>query len=167
MSEYSIVNSNKKICIDCGIEVLIDFVKNRCHKCYDFYRRIKKHNESSLKKCECSPECQEVIKSIGRNGKPIRFYKSHGIRGQRNSNYKNGRYFDGDYWYLTGIYDHPNSDKRDRISEHVYNFTQFNKCCMLSWGIVHHIDENKENNMPWNLQGLVNINHGILHNKLK
>ena len=84
---------------------------------------------------------------------------------QKNGQYKLGRYFhkSSGYWYLTMIYDHPNSNKRGRITEHIYNFTMFHKCSMLKWGIVHHLDENKENNMPWNLIGTVRKKHLVTH----
>lgn len=34
---------------------------------------------------------------------------------------------------------------------------------MLPWGNIHHIDFNRENNMPWNLQGMTKAKHMALH----
>lgn len=116
--------------------------------------------------CQCG--CKYLIRIIDKFGNIRSFKFGHGNKGNRNGQYKIGRYFhrSSGYWYLTGIYDHYNSNKRGRIPEHIYNFTMYNKCCMLLWGVVHHKDENKENNMPWNLEGMMDINHRKLHKPL-
>jgi hypothetical protein len=85
--------------------------------------------------------------------------------------YKGGRYFhkSSGYWYLTGKGDHPNSDEFGAIAEHIYNFTVREGqlfCCMISGSIVHHINEDKEDNRLENLQGMVRTKH-IGHHKKK
>jgi hypothetical protein len=46
-------------------------------------------------------------------------------------------------------------------------FEQYNKCCMLKWGVVHHKDENPLNNNIENLQGMTRSQHMKLHRKGK
>jgi hypothetical protein len=79
--------------------------------------------------------------------------------------WKTGRTKKNEYWYIR-IPTHIHSDKHGYVAEHVYNFTEFNRCCMLKWGIVHHKDENTENNMPWNLQGMMWGSHTQYHCKI-
>lgn len=133
---------------------------------------ITKKNKSFCKNChdrnyliECKCGCGQVLFRRDSNRALRYFIKGHNSNGMGNNMYKSGRYFhkSSGYWYLTGIYDHPNSDRRGRIAEHIYNFTMFHKCCMLPWGIVHHIDENKENNMPWNLRAIMRVDHMTIH----
>lgn len=80
-----------------------------------------------------------------------------------NPNYKTGRYKDSQgYWHvlMPGYF---SSNNDNYVREHIYVFQEKNKCCMLPWGDVHHIDSNKDNNMPWNIQGMMNKAHHRLH----
>lgn len=153
---------NKRCCIKCGKEVK-KLAKGKCNSCYLKEYSYNLHINSPLIKCECKPECQVMIHSIGPSGKPSKYALYHSVRGENHQSWKGGRVKQYGYW-LIWCPNHPNARKIGYVSEHVYNFTQFNKCCMLPWGIVHHLDENKENNMPWNLQGMVNKIHGKHHN---
>lgn len=90
-----------------------------------------------------------------------RFVSGHNSKGSQNPNWKGGRRKFGEYWYLW-IPDYHHSHK-NHVREHVYFYEQFHKCCMLPWGDVHHIDENKENNMPWNLVGMMKSEHQKIH----
>ena len=116
--------------------------------------------------CECG--CGTLIPIINKLGRISRFKNGHGNKGIRNGQYKSGRYMHNGYWILTMRYDHPNSNKRGRIPEHVYNFTVRNGelfCCMLPWGVIHHKDENRQNNEISNLEGMVRSNH-LSHHKI-
>jgi hypothetical protein len=87
-------------------------------------------------------------------------YESFGfIEGCKYRRSKQGRYRG-----LSGLYGYPNASKYGRILEHVYFYQQYHQCCMLKWAVVHHIDENPINNMPWNLQGMMRYEHQSYHN---
>src|SRR6478752_8450435 len=68
------------------------------------------------------------------------------------------------YWrlYLPTYF---KSNRDGRVKEHVYFFQEYYKCCLLPWAHVHHKDKNRENNMPWNLQGMMKKQHYKLHKK--
>ena len=143
--------------------------KNLCLNC---------KGKNWLIQCECGT-CQDVIFRFHSNGLLRRYAYNHHFRlaknkrdqrGEKNSMYKGGRYFDDGYWMLTGKHDHPNSQKSDgAIPEHVYNFTVREGklfCCMLPGSIVHHKNHIKTDNRLQNLEGMVRTKH-IAHHKKK
>jgi HNH endonuclease len=65
------------------------------------------------------------------------------------------------YW-LVWNKDHPKAYS-GRVLEQVIVFEEHNKCCMLRWGIVHHINEVKTDNRIENLQGMTRRQHINLH----
>lgn len=128
---------------------------------------IRQFKPFRLGYCRCG--CNEYIGII--NGHYLKKYKlnhhtknKEGLKGSLNGNWKGGRTKKKEYWYLK-IPDNIHADKEGYVAEHVYFFTQYNKCCMLKWGVVHHIDENPENNMIWNLQGMLQSRHISHHSK--
>lgn len=117
--------------------------------------------------CDCG--CGQSLKTLKNHNKIItHFIHGHGVRtkdrkGFKHPNYINGRMKDNDgYWRIT-VPGYRGVDDHGRIREHVYNFQEYNKCCMLSWGTIHHIDHNRENNMPWNLKGMMRGKHSQVH----
>ena len=124
--------------------------------------------------CEC--KCGRTT-AIYR-GKYRRFISGHNgrgkpkpnpkIKGEKHFRWKRGRIFHKKqgYWFILipdGCFSKLKR-KGKYIREHIYVFEQYNQCCMLKWGAVHHIDHNKEHNMPWNLQGMTKSQHKTLHN---
>lgn len=64
-----------------------------------------------------------------------------------------------------GTYD-PERYKRTRrhgVYEHVYVYEQYNKCCILPWGQIHHINGKRDDNRPENLRGMMESDHMKLH----
>lgn len=102
-------------------------------------------------------------------GRPRQFIIGHHGKGKVGINayaWKGGRHQIGDYWNLL-LPEYFGADSRGYILEHVYNFQEFNKCCLLPWGQVHHIiPVNKGgSNMPWNLEGVTAKQHQLIHHK--
>lgn len=135
-----------------------------------FCKRCKDRNW--LVECKCG--CGGVRPLRNKQGYVKQFLFNHHFnlkenkrdqQGFNNSMWKTGRTKKNEYWYIR-MPTHIHSDKHGYVAEHVYNFTEFNQCCMLPWGIVHHKDENTENNMPWNLQGMMWGNHTQHHCKV-
>lgn len=139
MTEDNVTKKNKSFCKNC-------------------------HDRNYLIQCACG-YCNEILFRRDSNRRLRKYIRGHNSKFEGNNMWICGRFFheSSGYWYLSGMYDHPNSDKKGIIAEHIYNFTIFNKCCMLPWGVVHHIDENPENNMPWNLMGMMRSDHIKLH----
>lgn len=112
-------------------------------------------------KCGCGQELTGGLWT--RHGVLKRYRYHHNLGKLENSPcWKGGRIEHNGYIYLN-IPNHPNANKKGYVAEHVYNFTEFHKCCMLKWGHVHHIDKNPTNNKSSNLRGMRNGQHIKIH----
>ncbi len=69
------------------------------------------------------------------------------------------------YWMMSKP-DHHSADKKGRVLAHRYLFEQYNKCSLLPWSNVHHIDGNGKNNNPNNLLGMTTYQHKSFEGKL-
>lgn len=125
-------------------------------------RVLKVYESFILGYCKCP--CGKPLSRI-RSGKSlVKYIIGHVWKGRKrkirtgsdSNNWRGGRLKINEYWFLR--------INQKYKPEHVYFYEQYHKCCMLKWGEVHHIDENKENNMPWNLQGMTKSQHRIHHN---
>lgn len=126
---------------------------------------------------ECTDGCGGIFPRYDRVYRLRLFLKNHDKigktpknikKGQDHPNWKGGRSFDKTYGYwMLYIPDYYLSKKSGYVREHVYFYQEYHKCCVLKWAVVHHIDHNKENNMPWNLQGMMRSDHISYHHKGK
>lgn len=128
-------------------------IKSNCRNCYD---------RNWLIECKCG--CGGLLFRRDKQRRLKQYINNHANKGNQNPMWKGGRYKSGEYWLLRMPNLH-NSNKRGYIPEHIYFFQEYHKCCLLKWGVVHHIDEHKENNMPWNLQGMMKKEHSKYHFK--
>jgi len=61
--------------------------------------------------------------------------------------------------------EHPKADIHGYVYEHVFVMENYYQCCMLKWGVVHHINEIPTDNRPENLQGMMRFQRTTLHKK--
>ncbi len=80
--------------------------------------------------------------------------KCEGInrRGDRHYNYKGGERDHNGYVRLSGMHDHPNSDKIGRVFQHVVVMSNYLGRALYDWETVHHINNVKNDNRIENLQ---------------
>ena len=97
---------------------------------------------------------------IGNCGGPC---EKHQNKEQYNSKWKGGRLLSNGYWRIR-VPDHPKADIHGYYPEHRVVFEVFNKCCLLSWVDIHHINGVTVDNRIENLQPLFKKNHVSHHN---
>jgi hypothetical protein len=112
---------------------------------------------SNLCLCGCKQETTFY------KGKYRKFISGHNTgKGVKHPRYKG--YTVNHYGYkLIKDHNHPNRNKHNYVPEHVKVFTEFYKCCMTKWGIVHHENENKQDNRIQNLRGMTRRQHKNHH----
>ena len=122
----------------------------------------------------CCYECSYINRSdkYTADGNP-----QYGLKGSQNSSYKGEKTVQHGYVYIYVGFDHPFADKSGRIREHRYIAEQFlmeekhkvyinGKAYLSPEYHVHHINENKTDNRPENLQILTKSEHTSLHTYL-
>ncbi len=126
----------------------------------------------------CACNCGKLINIVDKRGRPRKFLKGHDKRGKPflfakkgkdHYNWKGGRKRSNNYYFLL-LPNYYRSDSLGYIAEHIYFYEQCYQCCILPWGVVHHIiPVSKEycNNMIYNLMGMMESKHLSLHKKGK
>jgi hypothetical protein len=126
----------------------------KCHRC---------HDKNFLIECACG-FCEEFTTKCDSRGRPRNFIASHTSRGSNNANYKNGRTKSLGYCIISTRKDHHTGERHyGRVREHIAIFEETHNCCLLDWGVVHHRDGVKSNNIWYNLQGMTLPQHTRLH----
>lgn len=118
-------------------------------------------------KCDCKTEIN--IRTSSHYLKQFAHGHNRPNFGKHLGKNKNGRFLSNGYWRIYKP-DYFGSYDNGTIPEHIYVYQEFHKLCMLSWGIVHHIDEKPEKedaNRIENLQGMTVANHMILHRQTR
>ena len=126
-----------------------------------FCTRCKDQNY--LIQCACG-RCNKVIFKRDNHRRIRKYAHNHHVFGENNPNWMGGIKYSRNYRYIL-IPNYPRADQEGYVAEHIYVFQEYNKCSLLPWGEVHHIDPVREgycNNMPWNLLGTTKWNHRTL-----
>lgn len=124
------------------------------------YFCLRCKDKNYIIKCKCG-YCDE-IRFLRDKNNCLRYYMPyHHHKKENHWNWKNGRITDKDGYILLLMPEYFSSDEYGRVREHIYNFQQYHKYCMLSWGEIHHIIPVKEggSNLPYNLQGITRSQH--------
>lgn len=88
------------------------------------------------------------------------------MSGEYHPNWKGGRRSNSKGYVLIKCEGYPRVDSQNYVREHILIYEQYHKCCMLKWGIVHHINEITNDNRIENLQGMTNGKHTKFHNTI-
>lgn len=111
----------------------------------------QKREESGLIKCQCSDECQEMIYALSYKLKPAKYKDGHKPSGENAENWKGGRTPTGKGYIWIYAPNYYRADKRGYVLEHIKAYEDYYKCCILKWGQIHHINEQKDDNRIENL----------------
>ena len=118
---------------------------------------------------ECACGCGHIMSAVDNQYRYRKFVAGHCTRtwdqkGEKSASWKGGIYINSWGYRLKMRKGHPREDKNGYVFEHILNFEDYYKCCVLVWGNIHHIDHNKLNNMPENLEGMTSSDHTLYHN---
>lgn len=128
-----------------------------------------------MKFCECN--CGGIISDRYDNGENRRYpnqryLKGHNKRGKPNKshyrlethwNWNGGRILMHGYFQIKKP-DHPQADHQGYVKEHRLVYENSRNCCLLQWSDVHHIDGNTQNNIWYNLYGMMHGDHTTITN---
>lgn len=85
------------------------------------------------------------------------------LRGPQANHWKGGKSISTQgYILVSNHYDHPRATNGIML-EHIFVYEEFKKCCLLSWANVHHINHNKQDNRPENLDAMMIGQHTRIH----
>lgn len=156
---------NKIECSQCN-EYRVKYSGTICEHCY----KTNRMNNASKIKCQCSPECPDIIPSITFNGDPRTFVKGHEMRGPNGPNYKGGIKESKEGYYTYKFPNHPYATKDGYVAGHRLVMEQyysiiFDEEVFLPYPKyeIHHIDENVKNNSLINLELVTHKEHRKLH----
>jgi len=111
-----------------------------------------------LGKCQCG--CKNEISIRVRYGGTLQRFKSgHNPgfpTGDKHWNWTGGRTIDKRGYVLI-------RKNGKRVKEHRVIYEEYYKCCLLSWAIIHHINDIKTDNRPENLEAMRQKQHVLLH----
>ena len=152
-----------KDCIQCGNKMKHSSYKDLCSTCG------RKKKQSILSKIPCVCGCGEFIPSKTQNSKPILYAHGHNVgRGRNHIRFE--EVSKPLYGYTTTYCpDHPFRNNQNRVKTHRLILEQClsekyrMKIYLLPYFDVHHIDLNKKNNDPSNLQYLTRKEHMKAH----
>lgn len=118
------------------------------------------HDKNFLIECNCN--CGGLIFRHNGHGRIHRYIKGHQAKGDLHYDYKGE--VSGAYGYrLTFRPNHKFANPNGYVRTHRIVFEEYHQCCLLPYGVVHHIDENKNNNEISNLMGMTTKQHKTFH----
>lgn len=136
-------------------------------------RVIKTFESFYLGKCRCG--CGHKIPIRNKRGFLKQFVKLHNFKGNHNPSYINPKTRDKNHSWKGGIrwsrgyleikipnYHFLNSEGYVKLHRFVYEY--FNKCCLLPWIHVHHINRITTDNHKNNLLAVSSQQHRTIHN---
>lgn len=165
------MRKEKSQCSKCGI-YRYKFIQGICDPCFNKQRRL----ESQLIKCQCDPNCQIMIYSIGYHGEKKRFAQGHASKlrtGLKAVNYKNGISLSKEGYLMIYKPYHPYCNHQGyirlhRIIKEIYLSIKYGYPVYINPNLdIHHINHNILDNRPKNLQILSKKDHGYYHGKYR
>lgn len=116
----------------------------------------------------CACGCNELILNY-KSCHYIKFKPGHATKGKLNRLWNGGKKKQSDgYIYMLKPEHRKAKNQMGYVLEHILVYEECYKCCILSWCVVHHINEIRTDNRLENLQVMSRRQHQILHyNKKK
>jgi HNH endonuclease len=120
---------------------------------------------------ECACGCKQKRLKYDRRGRERQFINGHQSKetrfkkGQKHPWYDR-KYVDGNGYIKIYKPDHHFSDSKGYVKEQRLVYEQHNNCNLLPWALVHHKNENKQDNRIENLEVMNRSTHTRTHNPI-
>lgn len=102
----------------------------------------------------CTDGCGKVMPKRDDHGR-LKKYAHRSRFGVKHHNWKGGRYISpGGYWFVRAV-GHRFAEHNGYAQEHRLVYENTHQCCLLSWAVIHHKNDNKLDNRPENLEGMI------------
>lgn len=111
--------------------------------------------------CRCGS--QQMLPALNSQGRPVEYIDRHRNKRANHWRWKNGRCFNDRGYVLILAPHHPRKNSGDYVYEHILVYEDFHKCCILPWICVHHINGDRQDNRPENLELMTRKEHGKEH----
>lgn len=151
-------------CDVCNIDFQRPYKRANVKYCSRSCQHIALTKNPSPRKCACG--CGTIIK---RKRFPKNFPKSyvagHQFKGKLNTNWNNGQYITAYGYVFLQKPEHPNSDKRGYVREHVFIMSKHLGRPLTKNELVHHINGIRNDNRIDNLIIMTRQQHASHHHK--
>ena len=120
---------------------------------------LKVYESFILGYCKCG--CNQPLDKISSGDYLRKQKRGHNLTGSNNKRYNNGIRYRQNYRYIY-MPDYFSAQKDGYVPEHIYNYQEYYKVCILSGYEIHHIEPVRKgycNNMVWNLLLLSKADH--------
>lgn len=122
---------------------------------------LKKSKPFVLGICQCGCNENISIKCAANWNRLKQFKRGHNtLKGSNNIFWKSGIKIQSGYRLILTNY---SLTRRKYIFEHRLIWEEHHNAILLPWGIIHHKDGNRQNNIWYNLQGMTRRIHILLH----
>lgn len=178
LTEENSITKNIKICSQCGKQLAKFYRVKSCRTCYDKKLWERKKLTMSQIKCKCSGECKDMIWPFDLSGRPSMFKQGHNsrhpdyrppipiLKGENNPNWKGGKFEKRGYEYVPAP-NHPHKTFQGYVYRHRLVMEEKLGRYLRPDEEIHHIDGNKKNNHPDNLQLVTKSEHTKIHHPKK
>lgn len=110
----------------------------------------------------CGCGCGNTRAKYDKRGRIRKYIYRHEKKRNQSPFWKGGRRQDKGYWWIY-YPEHHFASKTGYVLEHRYVYEQYYKCCLLSFGHIHHKNRIRSDNRIENLELLSRLNHIRLH----
>lgn len=122
----------------------------------------------SIPKCHlipCACNCNQLLLDKDDHYRKRDYIQGHNQTYDKNNNWNGGKIITSKGYVIKLFKKHHRANNKGYVLEHILVYEQYYKCCVLKWGVIHHINKIKTDNRIENLEGMIESKHLSLHHR--